>query len=114
LRIAVGTIGVMALWMVLAGLRPHVTYHLAPALVVWSVPFLVAGRDVRPRSTVAATAFGVLAAVTTAAALAFLGWSQGPVLFGGDATTEAVLVALGAGLFVPVVLMVRTTGSSGS
>jgi hypothetical protein len=111
-RAVVGTLGVIALCVVLAGLRPQVTYHLAPALVVWSVPFLSGGRGLRFGSGLAAAAFGVLAAVTTATALALLGWSQGPALFGGDATAEAMLVALAAGLLVPLVVMVRGAGSS--
>lgn len=93
-RAAVGTFAVLALWAGLAVTSPEVTYHLAPALVVWVTPWMYGAP--RRRGLLAATVAGLLVAVGAASLLRAGGWLAGPVLFGGDALGEALIVSLGA------------------
>ncbi len=86
-------------WTVLALRSPTVTYHLAPALAAAAWP--VTARVLRGRTTLGgasrAAAGGFAVAVATTAELTALDVLRGPVLVGGDATTEAALfAALGA------------------
>lgn len=101
-RAAVTLLALLAVWAVLGAIRPGVTHHLAPAVVVWTLP-LIHGETRRGR--IAVTGIGVAGAILGAAILRAAGWLAGPVLFGGDAFGEAVLVALGAGA-LPVVAIV--------
>jgi hypothetical protein len=94
-RPVVGGVLATALWAVLASLRPEVTYHLAPAVVVLAVPYLH-GRNAGRRTGLAATAVGAVLALVAAGVLRAAGRLEGPVLVGGDAFGEAVLVTLAA------------------
>lgn len=66
LRVAATTAGVAAAWAVLTVLRPGVTFHLAPALVAWSVPFVARGTG-RWMAAVPTAALGFGAAALTTA-----------------------------------------------
>lgn len=102
----------LAVWTALAAMRPEVTYHLAPAMVVWLPPWTYAGAP-RP-ARLAAVAAGLIAAVGAAAVLRAAGWLAGPVLFGRDALDEAVLVALGAAAVAVVAATPRGRASERS
>lgn len=103
-----GGLVVVALWTVLAALRPEVTYHLAPALVVWSPPFLVAGGARQRRDRLLATGGGLALAVVAAWLLDLAGWLDGPALVVADAFREALLVA-GAAALVAALLTTTVT-----
>lgn len=93
-RAATGTLLVAAVWALLAGRRPDTTYHFAPALVAWAYPYLrLSATPTGRRQALAAVAGGAAAAVIMTFALNALGWLEGPVLFGGDALGESLLVA---------------------
>lgn len=94
-RTPLGVLAIVTLWVAMAVLNPDVTYHLAPAVVAWSVPYL-GGTKGTLGGIVTAAAGGLVAAVGTAAVLHSLGWLNGPVLFGGDAFGEAVWMAAAA------------------
>ena len=110
-RAAGATLAVLVLWVALAAARPEVTYHLAPALIVWAAPWTFGGTD--PRHRLATTGAGLAVAVGGATLLRAAGWLSGPVLFGGDALVEAVLVSVGAGL-VASAAIVTAASSEGA
>lgn len=92
-RVVGGTFAVGALWVVLAALRPAVTYHLAPALVVWAGPYLSAGRASR---ALLATGGSAGFALALALLLSSAGLLRGPAIVGGDALGEAIIVIVSA------------------
>lgn len=103
-RITGGIVAVACLWGLLAALRPTVTYHLAPALVVWAGPYLAAahvGRALR------ATAGALTVALGSTLLLAAAGVLHGPAIVGGDATGEAAIVSVAAAAVATLVIGVR-------
>ncbi|MEX2619567.1 MAG: hypothetical protein WD250_05045 [Egibacteraceae bacterium] len=103
------TLLVAAVWALLAGRRPDATYHFAPALVAWAYPYLrLSAAPAGRRQALAAVIGGATAAVIMAFALDAVGWLRGPVLFGGDALGESLLVAGLAALVALVVSIVTT------
>lgn len=106
-----GTLLVAVAWAALAGRSPDTTYHAAPALMAWAYPYLrliaaLAGR----RQALRAVAVGAAGAVVTAFVLELIGWLEGPVLFGGDALGESLLVAGFAAVVALVVASVTARG----
>lgn len=91
-RAVVGAGGVAVLWLVLAMARAGVTYHVAPALVVWAAPYLHGLRDHARGHRMVATLVGTVVALTATGLLVWLGQMDGPWLVGGSATGETVLV----------------------
>ena len=89
------TAAFVAGWVVLAALRPTVTYHLAPALVALTLPYAYWTRSqplTLPAAILSAVAGGTIAVLTTLG-LGSAGYLAGPVLFGADATVEGLIVA---------------------
>jgi hypothetical protein len=108
-RAVAGTLLVAVVWALLAARRPDRTYHFAPALVVWAYPYLrLSGAETGRRQALGWVAVGGAVAVGVALALHAMDWLQGPVLFGGDALREAVLVTGLAALAGVVVASLRT------
>jgi hypothetical protein len=108
-RAVAGTLLVAALWAVLAAWRPGTTYHFAPALVAWAYPYLRLSRaPTRLRQALGAVGVGAAVAAVTAFTLHTVGWLTGPVLFGGSALGESLLVVGLAALAALVVWIVRS------
>lgn len=105
-------LGVAAVaWVALAGLRPGVTYHLAPALVTWVYPYVrLAGERSSRRLATVAVLIGTVTALVLTGLLDALGWLEGPALVGGDATGESALVVAGAMAIGLGVAVTRTRG----
>lgn len=105
-----GTLLIAVAWAVLAGRSPDTTYHLAPALVAWGYPYLrLSAAPAGRRQAMGAVAVGAAAAVLTTFALELIGWLEGPVLVGGDALGESLLVA-GVAAVVALVIASVTAG----
>lgn len=95
-RAILGTLAIAALWVGVAAWRPTTTYHLAPAVLAWTPPYLsvVAGAG-RWGGAFAAVAGG-MAAAGVSLVLAVAGWLDGPALIGGGPLAESLLVSGGA------------------
>lgn len=92
------TLGVMLLWVVLTGLRPGTTFHLAPALVAWAPPWVGSSGTTTVDWRRQAAYAGGVAAVVTGPGLAAIGRLDGPGLFGASALVETLVVAVVATL----------------
>ena len=108
-RVAGGTFGVAALWVGLAMLRPEVTYHLAPALVVWAGPYL-AGR--RASRALLATSASAVFALIVALLLSTADVLRGPAIVGGDALGEAIIVIVSAAVIAVIGIGFRSMRSA--
>ncbi|MGI8873154.1 MAG: hypothetical protein ACR2KP_02275 [Egibacteraceae bacterium] len=98
-------------WAVLAGRSPDATYHFAPALVAWTYPYLrLSGTRASPRQALGAVVVGTAVAVITTVVLDAVGWLEGPVLVGGDALGESLLVAGFAAVVAVVIASVTARG----
>lgn len=88
----------VVVWAVAAALRPHATYHLAPAVVMAAYPVLrwrvLASRGQRA----VAVTIGAAIASTTAVALQWIGWLDGPALVGTTGFDESMIVIAAASL----------------
>lgn len=100
-------LGVAVLWGALAFARPSTTFHLAPAIVAWTPPYLVASSGVDDDRGVRAALAGGSVAAVGGLVLAALGRLDGPVLFGGSGWAEAVIVAGVATAVAAVVMTIR-------
>ncbi len=96
-----------AIWVLLAALRPGVTFHLAPLIVAATVPVtqrLTVGRPARPMEAAASAAVGAGLAALVLAGLEATGRLDGPALdpFEGVVAESLVAIAIGvvAGLVV--------------
>ena len=77
------SVGLAAVWLLAAAVRPEVTYHLAPALVAGALPVTIVldrGNSRGARVVGAAAAIGFAIAVVTALLLAAAGWLEGPTI----------------------------------
>lgn len=92
-RVVGGVMAVAALWVVLAVLRPEVTYHLGPALVVWAGPCLAGRSESR---ALLATGGSAVFALTVALLLSSTNVLRGPAIVGADALGEAIIVTVSA------------------
>lgn len=109
---------IAGLWGLLALLRPTVTFHLAPALVALALPaahWIWSPKTSAAAAVLSPVAGGVIAAVTTLA-LGAAGLLEGPVLFGGDAVGEGLIViaVVSATAVIAGVARVALTGAGGS
>lgn len=86
------TVAAVAVWAVAAALRPHATYHLAPAIVMGVYPVLRWGALASRGRRAVAVAIGAAVASTTAVALQGAGLLDGPALVGATGFGEAMLI----------------------
>lgn len=99
------TVGLAALWFVVAAWRPEVTYHLAPLLIAATPPVIMSldttgsgpAHATRP-GLVGAGVAGLAVGIIATAVLSALGWLAGPSLLpvGGAATEAVAFAAIGA------------------
>lgn len=108
------SVGLVAVWLVAAALRPEVTYHLAPVLVAGALPVAtVLDRNDPPGTTRAlalAAGVGFAVAVVVAVLLAAVGRLDGPALgpFTSALAESIVGAAFGAGLGFGVAMLWRS------
>jgi hypothetical protein len=88
----------VAVWIVLALLRPTVTYHLAPLIVAASVPWVFVAEhreSATVRDRMAATALGGVLSVGATALLAAIARLEGPSLLpSGGAAAESLVMSI--------------------
>ena len=93
------SLGLAALWVVLAFLNPLTTYHLGPPLVVAAVPLSHRSTGSGPLSSAAAAGAvvsGLTNALVATAVLFFSDKLEGESLLPfGDAAVESIVFALG-------------------
>lgn len=88
----------VVVWAVAAALRPHATYHLAPAIVMAAYPVLRWRSLASGGRRAVAVTIGAAIASTTAVALQWAGWLDGPALVGGTGFDESMIVIAAASL----------------
>lgn len=94
------TVAVTAAWVVLAVLRPTVTYHLASLVLAAVYPAVRwSGRRATASEAAWAAVVGGLVAVAVSTALWGVDVLRGPALVGGNAYGES-LIGAGAGAVV--------------
>ncbi len=106
-RATIGTLALCGVWALLASFSPDKTYHLAPALITWTFPYLRVSCTRDSRRPAAAAIPGAVAAVLTGVVLDSTGSLDGPVLFGGNARGEAILVAVAAAVLAAASMRFR-------
>jgi hypothetical protein len=77
------SVGLTAVWLLAAAIRPEVTYHLAPTLVAGALPVTIVldrGQDPGVGVLAASAAIGFAIAVITAVLLGAAGWLEGPTI----------------------------------
>lgn len=92
-------VAAVAAWLLLAGVWPDVTFHLAPGVVTiaWAMAERLLGeRPLTRRRGALLCAAGAVAAGSVTLPLAVAGHLAGPALVGADAAAEAVWVVLGS------------------
>lgn len=117
-RAVLGTLGVGGVWVGLTAWQPATTYHLAPAVLAWTAPYLCTTAAASRRDTVLAAALGGLVAAVVSVGLAAAGRLEGPALVGGGPLAESLLVSAGAavvGVTAALVLpaVTRSPGNHG-
>jgi hypothetical protein len=89
-----------AAWLVLAGLHPHVTYHLALLLVAGAWPLArrrLAGGPLSPRTAAVTALGGAAIALVSTALLAAVHALAGPPLTGTGSALAETLITIGIG-----------------
>ncbi len=104
MAVAVGAgVGFAGLWIVLAAVRPGVTFHLAPIIVVAAVPVthrIGSGRPAAPLAMAATVGLGAALGLATLALLEAAGGLQGPPLDLFSSVAIESLLGLAVGVVV--------------
>jgi len=99
------TLGVLAIWVVLAVRNPDLTYHFAPILAALAWPLSIRRSEPQPAAAAARIGAASFALVAATSVVLWLGDKlMGPTLWSDDGSiVEAILfAALGAALGVRV------------
>lgn len=106
-----------AIWVLLAAVRPGVTFHLAPLIVAAAVPVthrLTVGRSARPVEAAVGAVVGAGLAALTLAGLSVAGLLEGPALAPFDSVAAESLVAISLGVLAGLAVQLWPGGTPAS
>jgi hypothetical protein len=103
-------LGLAAVWILAAAVRPASTFHLAPILIAGIVPLLGKKAGLRHRAVTVAGFVGLSIASASSAILALFDLLRGPSLLPfGNAFVEAIVFAAGTAVVAGIIARITPT-----